>query len=93
MDIGYIWDETKYEKVKQEHNVCFYEVIAAFDDPNGFDEVDDTEHEERWIWLGMTQAGRLLFIVFTDEYPLQRIITAYDAEGKWNNEYYERQRN
>jgi uncharacterized DUF497 family protein len=31
MDIGYVWNETKYKTVVKEHNVRFYEVVAAFD--------------------------------------------------------------
>jgi uncharacterized DUF497 family protein len=55
MDIGYVWDETKYKAVVKEHNV------------------------------------RLLSVVYTEQdLPLYRIITAFDAEGKWRDEYYQR---
>ena len=36
MDIGFVWDETKYQTVIKQHNVNFYEVVAAFDDPAGY---------------------------------------------------------
>ena len=92
MDIGYVWDETKYKKVLSEHNVQFYEVVAAFADPGGFETPSPVEHEERWRWLGRTPWGRLLMIIFTvEEAPLYRIITAFDAEGKWVEEYYGKQ--
>ncbi len=92
MDIGYVWDETKYKKVVSEHNVKFSEVVAAFEDPNGFEATSPTAHEDRWRWIGQTPWGRLLMIIFTDEdFPLHRIITAYDAEGRWVDEYYGRQ--
>ena len=51
MDIGFIWDEDKYEEVQREHNVQFYEVVSAFDDPNGYEIADPTEHEDRWVWV------------------------------------------
>lgn len=82
MDIGFVWDETKYNRVVQEHGVRFYEVVAAFDDPNGFESQSLVEHEERWMWVGKTLWDRLLVIVYTDEdLPLYRIITAFEAEG------------
>lgn len=93
MDIGYVWDEAKYEKVVSDHNVRFYEVVAAFEDPNGFDEASLAEHESRWFWIGKTPWGRLLLIVFTDQdFPVYRIITAYEASERWVEEYYARQR-
>ncbi|MGH9935391.1 MAG: BrnT family toxin [Blastocatellia bacterium] len=93
MDVGYVWDETKYQTVVKEHNVKFYEVVAAFEDPDGFEEASLIEHENRWLWVGKTLWDRLLIIVFTDQdLPLYRIITAYDANERWVEEYYARQR-
>jgi uncharacterized DUF497 family protein len=93
MDIGYVWDEAKYKKVLSKHDVNFHEVVAAFEDPNGFEEASLLEHEDRWLWVGKTPWDRLLIVVFTDQdLPLYRIITAYDANEKWVEEYYARQR-
>lgn len=91
MDIGFVWDEKKYKAVIKDHNVRFYEVVAAFDDPNGYEVPDPVEHEERWLWIGRTPWDRLLIIVYTEQdLPLYRIITAYDAEGRWRDEYEQR---
>jgi len=91
MDIGFVWDETKYKAVVKEHGVSFYEVVAAFDDPAGYEVQGLAEHEDRWLWVGKTPWERLLLIVYTEQdLPLYRIITAYDAEGRWNDEYYGR---
>ena len=91
MDIGFIWDETKYNRVVREHGVQFYEVVSAFDDPNGFEELSPIEHEVRWMWIGKTHWDRLLAVIFTEQdLPLYRIVTAYDAEGRWINEYNQR---
>ncbi len=93
MDIGYVWDEAKYKKALSEYDVKFHEVVAAFEDPNGFEEASLLEHEDRWLWAGKTPWDRLLIVVFTDQdLPLYRIITAYDANEKWVEEYYARQR-
>jgi len=37
MDIGFVWDETKYQEVRQKHHLQFYEVVSAFDAPNGYE--------------------------------------------------------
>ena len=91
MDIGFIWDEDKYQEVQRKHNVQFYEVVSAFDDPNGYEIPDPAEHEGRWMWIGITAGDRLLAIVFSEEdLPLYRLITAFDAERRWLDEYYRR---
>ena len=91
MDIGFIWDEDKYKEVQSKHGVQFYEVVSAFDDPNGYEIPDSTVYEDRWVLVGMTASGRVLAIVFSDEdVPIYRLITAFDAEGKLLDEYYRR---
>ena len=91
MDIGFVWDETKYQAVVKEHNVQFYEVVAAFDDIDGYEVPDPADHEDRWLWVGRTPWDRLLIIVYSEQdLPLYRIITAFDAEGRWIDEYFQR---
>ena len=88
MDIGFIWDETKYESVIKKHHVTFYEVVSALDDPNGFETIDPNGRGDRWLWVGKTHLDRMLIVVYSDQdLPLYRIITAFEAEGKWKNEY------
>jgi len=93
MDVGYVWDEAKYEKVKTKHNVWFYEVVSALEDPKGLDLEDPAEHQDRWIWVGQTVTERLLSVVYTidGDGPILRIITAFDAEQVVSEEYNERQ--
>ena len=91
MDTGFVWDEAKYQQVVKDHGVGFYEVVAAFADPAGFETVEEIEHEERWLWIGRTPWDRWLAVVFTEQdLPLYRIITADDAEGSWADAYYNR---
>ena len=88
MDIGFVWDEEKYQEVQAAHQVRFFEVVSAFDDPNGYEITDSTGHEDRCMWVGSTFAGRLLAVVYSEEVlPLYRLITAFDAEGRLLNEY------
>ncbi len=84
-------DATKYEAVIKKHKVQFYEVVAAFDDPNGYEMPDPGKYEDRWLWVGRTRWDRLLIIVYSEQdLPLYRIITAFDAKRKWIDEYYQR---
>ena len=93
MDIGFVWDESKYQRVIKKHNVRFYEVVSALDDPRGYETPGSLSDEDRWIFVGRTQSGRILNVVYSEEdLPLYRIITANDAEGRWLDEYYQRRR-
>jgi len=38
----------------KKHNVHFYEVVAAFDDPHGYNSIDTGEYEDRWLWIERT---------------------------------------
>ena len=88
MDIGFVWDEEKYQEVRAAHQVQFYEVVSTFDDPNGYEITDSEGHEDRCTWVGSTVAGRVLAVLYSEEeLPLYRLITAFDAEGRLLNEY------
>ena len=88
MDIGFIWDEDKYQDVQRRHHVQFYEVVSAFDDPNGYEIDDPTGHEDRWMRVGITTGGRVLAIIFSEEdLPIYRLITAFDAGRRLRDEY------
>ncbi|MCK6508884.1 BrnT family toxin [Myxococcota bacterium] len=88
MDVGYVWDESKYEKTKEKHGVTFAEVVYAMEDPNSLDEQEFRNDEERWVSVGSTWEGRVIAVVYNcDEFPLYRIITAFQAEGSWLDEY------
>ena len=88
MDIGFVWDEEKYQEVQAAHQVRFYEVVSAFDDPNGYEIADSAGHEDRCMWVGSTVGGRVLAVVYSEEeLPLYRLVTAFDAEGRLLNEY------
>ncbi len=88
MDIGYVWDENKYEMVQEKHGVRFSEVVSAFEDPFGFDVMDEHPTEERWIFIGQSDSKKLLQIVYSEEeLPLLRLITAFEAGQEWKHEY------
>lgn len=93
MDLGFVWDIEKYQQVVSDHAVRFYEVVSAFDDPDGYETSDPAGYSDRWLWVGQTVAGRVLAVVYSEEeLPLYRLITAFDAGGRWLNAYHQRQR-
>lgn len=88
MDIGFVWDELKYELVRKKHDVVFHEVVSAFEDDNGYEVPDPAGQDERHMLVGQTVTNRILMVVFSEEeLPLYRIITAFDAIGRWVDEY------
>ena len=49
MDIGFVWDENKYQQMMADHNVRFYEVVSALDDQYGYEIPDPAGHVDRWM--------------------------------------------
>ena len=93
MDIGFIWDADKYGEARRKHNVQFYEVVSAFDDPQGYDDEDPQGHPERWMFIGRSVTDRILVIIYIPEdAEVHRLITAYEASTEVRNGYYRRSR-
>ena len=91
MDLGYLWDEDKYQLVQKKHSVQFFEVVSAMDDPHGYEVPDPAGYEDRWMWVGLSVTSRLLTVIYSEEsLPVYRLITAYDAEERWVDEYYQK---
>ncbi|MYA69949.1 BrnT family toxin [Candidatus Poribacteria bacterium] len=77
MDIGFVWDADKYQEVQKKHNVQFYEVVFAFDDPDGYDGPDPQEHPDRWMFIGKSVTNRILVIIYVPENEeVHRLITS-----------------
>ena len=88
---GFEWDEGNSEKIWIRHQVTGNECEQVF-----FNEplivTNDVKHsqfEHRWYVIGKTDAGRLLFIVFTIRKKLIRVISARDINKKERKIYYE----
>ena len=81
---GFDWDEGNLDKNWETHRVAFWEAEEVFlNQP--FLVASDPVHsgfEERYYCLGKTDAGRLLFGVFTLRGQLMRIISARDMNKK-----------
>lgn len=89
MDIGYVWDEMKYRRVKAEHGIRFDEVVALFEDENALYLPDPQTNPGREMVVARTPRGRILqtIITFDEDAPLVRIITAFDASEGWREKY------
>ena len=81
---GFEWDSGNREKNWDEHQVTWSECEeACFNIPLLLD--PDTAHSQtvlRYFVLGQTNAGRLLFIVFTVRKKKIRVISARDISKK-----------
>ena len=89
--IGFEWDEGNVDKNWITHRVAFWEAEEVF-----FNEPlvvrTDAAHsasERRHLALGITDAGRRLFISFTVRNQLIRVISARDMTRKESRVYEE----
>lgn len=77
------WDDDKAEENARTHDgVTFEEARGAFEDPRGTEFYDEghSEEEGRYVRIGFSRKGRLLFVVFTVRDERTRIIGARVAE-------------
>ena len=43
------------------------------------------------MWVGKAVSERILVVIYSEEeLPLYRVITAFDAEGRWRDAYNQR---
>ena len=89
---GFDWDDWNVRKIKDKHKVEFYECEEIF-----FNEdlllLPDEAHslaESRYYALGITESGRLLFLVFTIRENKIRVISARNMSKKERKIYYEK---
>ena len=87
--VGFEWDEGTFPKIWEKHKVSGTECEQmSFNHPlvTARDEQHSGE-EDRYIALGHTDAGRLLFVVFTIRKELVRPISARDMNRKERKVY------
>lgn len=90
------WDPAKEEANISKHQVSFRRAASVFRDPNQLSLYDQehSEHEDRWITLGIDAGGVLRVVVHTfqqvDEAVYEiRIISARKATSKEIQQYRE----
>ena len=83
------WDPKKAESNLRKHSVAFTEAATVFGDSlaTTFPDPDHEDGEARWITLGLSGAGRLLFVAHTDLGERIRIISARKARPRERSLY------
>ncbi|WP_431064111.1 BrnT family toxin [Methylotuvimicrobium sp.] len=77
----YEWDENKTAANLSKHGVSFAEAKTVFDDPLYVDfyDPDHSYVEHRFILLGESVQGRLLFVSYMERNNIIRLISAREA--------------
>ena len=87
----FVWNRSKAEINLQKHGVSFAEAGTVFDDSwqENFPDPAHSEGEARYICLGMSDKGRVLFVSYTERTDHYRLISAREATKKEERKYYE----
>lgn len=84
--LSFEWDKGNEQKNWLKHKVTGEEAEEAFDDDKRLvlEDIKHSEEEPRFILLGKTEKGRMLFVVYTlrEEQKKVRIISARDVNRK-----------
>ncbi len=74
----FAWDSNKAALNQNKHGVSFQEAGTIFGDPLAFtyDDPDHSDHEDRFVTIGVSQQGRLLIVSHIYREELTRIISA-----------------
>ncbi len=86
---GFEWDEGNLLKNWEKHGVSAPECEQLFFNKPLITSYDEkhSQQEARFFALGQTDAGRLLFVVFTIRNDLIRVISARDVNRKERKVY------
>ncbi len=87
----YEWDPAKAARNERKHRVSFVEAATVFADPLAvtFDDPDHSSDEDRFITIGHSTAGRLLFVAHADRGAGIRIISARKATRRETHDFEE----
>ena len=79
--MAYEWNENKAATNLSKHGVSFEEAKTVFDDPLYVDfyDPDHSYGEHRFILLGQSSHGRLLFVSYMERNGSIRLISAREA--------------
>jgi uncharacterized DUF497 family protein len=81
------WDEHNIEHIAR-HDVEPWEAEDAMYDPERIGgSAYNQGRERRWALLGITEAGRILFVVFTRRRGRVRVVMSRDAVGHEQRRY------
>jgi hypothetical protein len=88
--VRYEWDDGKAAENLRKHGVDFADAIAALEDPNHVEAIDDrfVYDEERIQVIGMAHGEVLLVVVMLPGEEICRIISARKATRHEQDRYY-----
>ena len=90
--IEFDWDASNLSHIA-EHLVTPEEAAQVFEnDPVDLD-YEVVEREERWVTVGVTSRGRFLVVVWTIRGSAIRVVTAFDADRRYQRVYLEQRGN
>jgi uncharacterized protein len=80
----YEWDAKKAKENLRKHGVSFDEAVTVFYDPLSatFNDPDHSMGEPRFVSVGYSSRGRLLFVSHTERAETVRIISARRATAR-----------
>ena len=90
MKLTFEWDESKAKTNMRKHNVEFNEGKTIFNDPFllTFADMDNSDDEDRYISIGLSDRDRILVLIHTDRQGTIRIISCRKATTR-ERRYYE----
>ena len=95
-ELEFEWDHRKNKSNQKKHGVSFEEASAVFYDEHAvqFFDPDHSEHEDRFLLLGMSFRLRTLVVChcFRKAAGVVRIISARRADQDEEQEYWDRRR-
>jgi uncharacterized protein len=76
--VNFEWDPGKARQNRRNHRVSFEEAATVFGDPLAitYPDPDHSLSEQRFITVGMSNAGRVLIVAHMDRHENIRIISA-----------------
>jgi uncharacterized protein len=91
--VNFEWDAKKAAKNLHKHGVSFHEAATVFGDSLAltYPDPDHSIAEARFITMGLSQAGRILFVAHLDRGERIRIVSARKATPR-EREYYEKEK-
>jgi uncharacterized DUF497 family protein len=93
-DLRFVWDPAKAAANKRKHGVSFDEAQSIFADENGLflSDPDHSEHEDRFLLLGLSVRLRILAVIHTvsRDGDIIRVISARKATNREEQQYLDR---
>jgi len=85
------WDAAKATANRRKHRIPFQEAATIFGDPLAitYPDPDHSEWEQRFLTVGMSNEGRVLFVAHADDGDSIRIISARKTTKREREQYEE----